>query len=1025
MTSRLIFGIGVILGLIGVAASLAPADTVGEPAPTTLEQIRQWNQTGRIHDAERAARATLIEAERVHGTESLEVAEILDELAVALRRGGKTSEPEALEVCQRALRIKEQAVGVKDPRYAASLYNLGLLHFTRKEYTRALSELSQTLEIRESTLGSNHPDIAKSLLALGSVNHDMGNYEEGLSLTERAVSIEEIALGKNNPERARGLDALAVAHYSVGDFAGSIPLYEEAIALWEQSPNPNQAAIAACCNNLGAVYDDVGDHLRAIEVLKRALHLRESEYGPSHPLVANTLSVLGSVLMDTGDLSGARRCFTRAIRILEAKAPRDRDLGWVRVKLGWLYLKEGDLARADESFRQSLREREAALGTEHPDLWTSLRGLAMVAKHRGQVESARAYYERAVQILRKSSPPNHPDLGRTLAEYASFQLATGDSLASLGTALEAARINREHVRLTVRGIAERQALLYIADMDTGMDVALMAISGTLGSRSDDPIRQTWDALIRSRTLVLDEMSERARMVGRAGGLLDVAKRLEAARGRLANLMVHQASGEPTDRSRALIERAREEVERGERDLAARSASFRRERDRGDVGFDQVKSVLPSGFALVSFARYGQGRAQSYLAFVMPPDRRPRLFALGSAEPIDRLTARWRKLAGRPPAGGSRDRAERECRAAGEALRARVWDPFVRLLSGSREVFVVPDGSLLLLNFVALPTSEGGYLIESPYIVHYLSSERDLATSGDRPEHGAGLLAVGGVAFDARESAGAVEPAPPRPSRDLPSGARSRSALREGLPDCDRFRSVRFQPLPETVTEVDEIARLWGRPDEVLVLTGQGAGERRVKELLPGKRVAHFATHGFFLDSDCGRREPSEWAGERGIGGLSASEGPRSAPSAGANPFRLSGLALAGANRRQKADPKEEDGILTAEEITSLDLSGLEWAVLSACDTGVGDSRSGEGILGLRRAFEAAGASTLIMSLWAVEDRSAREWMTTLYEGRFKKDLDTAEAVRAADLGVLHSLRAQGRSTLPFYWASFVAAGDWR
>jgi CHAT domain-containing protein len=144
-----------------------------------------------------------------------------------------------------------------------------------------------------------------------------------------------------------------------------------------------------------------------------------------------------------------------------------------------------------------------------------------------------------------------------------------------------------------------------------------------------------------------------------------------------------------------------------------------------------------------------------------------------------------------------------------------------------------------------------------------------------------------------------------------------------------------------------------------------------------------------------------------------------------NPFRLAGLALAGANRRAKAGPDEEDGILTAEEIASLDLAGLDWVVLSACDTGVGDVRSGDGVLGLRRAFEVAGASTLIMSLWAVEDQSAREWMRRLYEGRFRRNLETAEAVHAASLGVLKSLRAEGHSTHPFYWAGFVAAGGWR
>jgi CHAT domain-containing protein len=144
-----------------------------------------------------------------------------------------------------------------------------------------------------------------------------------------------------------------------------------------------------------------------------------------------------------------------------------------------------------------------------------------------------------------------------------------------------------------------------------------------------------------------------------------------------------------------------------------------------------------------------------------------------------------------------------------------------------------------------------------------------------------------------------------------------------------------------------------------------------------------------------------------------------------HPLRLSGLALAGANRRFSAGREEDDGILTAEEVAALDLGGVEWAVLSACDTGVGEVRAGEGVFGLRRAFQTAGARTIVMSLWAIDDRATRAWMRTLYEKRFAEGLSTADAVHEAATSVLRQRRAQGASSHPFYWAAFVAAGDWR
>jgi CHAT domain-containing protein len=118
-------------------------------------------------------------------------------------------------------------------------------------------------------------------------------------------------------------------------------------------------------------------------------------------------------------------------------------------------------------------------------------------------------------------------------------------------------------------------------------------------------------------------------------------------------------------------------------------------------------------------------------------------------------------------------------------------------------------------------------------------------------------------------------------------------------------------------------------------------------------------------------------------------------------------------------------VLTAEEVAALNLSGVEWAVLSGCDTGAGELMAGEGVFGLRRAFQLAGARTVIMSLWPVEDQATRQWMTTLYRGRFFEKLSTADAVREAGLRMLRQRRAKGLSTHPFHWAAFVAAGDWR
>jgi CHAT domain-containing protein len=182
-------------------------------------------------------------------------------------------------------------------------------------------------------------------------------------------------------------------------------------------------------------------------------------------------------------------------------------------------------------------------------------------------------------------------------------------------------------------------------------------------------------------------------------------------------------------------------------------------------------------------------------------------------------------------------------------------------------------------------------------------------------------------------------------------------------------------------------------------------------------VLHLATHGFALAA---ARDPASMPGRRAVGGvLQAGEatGPRSALPV------LPGLALAGANRVEGR--AEGDGFLTAEEVTALDLRDCEWAVLSACETGHHDASAAEAVQGLQRAFRRAGARTVVMSLWAVDDAATQEGMRALYAARFGAGLSTDVALRTACRQVLAARRARGLDTHPFHWAGFVAAGDWR
>jgi CHAT domain-containing protein len=317
-----------------------------------------------------------------------------------------------------------------------------------------------------------------------------------------------------------------------------------------------------------------------------------------------------------------------------------------------------------------------------------------------------------------------------------------------------------------------------------------------------------------------------------------------------------------------------------------------------------------------------------------------------------------------------------------------------------------------VSLAALAVDGGGYLVESGPLIQYLSTERDLvALESTQPTRG--LLALAAPAFDGEAALLAGAGSERKGGQGGTAGGRS--AFRGARSACADFQSLRFDPLPASGTEMREVAAAWRRGktsggDPAVQLRGAYASEAAFKQQAPGKRVLHLATHGFFLGDRCASALEA------------AGPGATRPPLAAENPLLL---ALAGANRRATVAPDQEDGILTAEEVAALDLQGVEWAVLSACDTGAGEVRKGEGVFGLRRAFQLAGARTVIMSLWPVEDEATREWMKALYRGRFLSGLSSAEAVREATLTLLRERRAAHQATHPFHWGGFIAVGEWR
>jgi tetratricopeptide (TPR) repeat protein len=985
--------------------------------------------------------------ERTLGPDHTEVASTLNNLGILLRESGELQEAQLMH--EKALAIYEAKRGPDDLDVARVLSNLGNVQSDRGDYAGARISYERALAIEEKALGSTSPEVATTANNLAVLLKYIGDYQNAHLLFERCLRIEEATLGPSDFKVGETLLNLGNYLIEMGDYVGAQEHLTRALRILQEELPPDHVYIGYAYWSLAGLYHQRGDYAEALSNYGLARPILEGQLGPDNLIVAEFIVAMAMAMHDSGDLAGARVLYDRALAIQEAELDPNHPTVAITLKaLSLLQSEVGDHLGAESSLVRALEIEEGKFGPEHIDVAATLVVLAGELQETEQTDAARQSLERALAIQEKVLGTDHPHVAQTLGRLSMTRLASDDSRGAFDAAIQSEQIARRHLRLTVRTLPERQALRYGSVRASGIDILL---SLTVESEPEDPsfASRSYGELVRSRALVFDEMAYRRRTVVTSTD--PEVNRLAAAylseRRRLANLMVRG----PEELRPALLDSARRECEKAEAALASKSASFQAEQERYRIDLAQVAGALPPNNSLVSyviFERYlssagrigGSGTTvTSYGSFVLHSgDTEPTFLLLGSAEEIDSLVIKWRdetasRVGQRPPR-----QAEESYRTAGESLRRKIWDPVAEHVSDVDQVFVVPDGALNLVSIATLPVGETHYVVDRPPLIHYLTAERDLVPSEIAEPEGVGLLAFGGPDFDAIDQFTAQAPTEEAQKHfgdPKPEGGVHRGQYRGELSRCGGFREVRFTSLPQSIPESEKVVALWeeagggehqqgtGRTaaSNADLLTGSTASEPSFKVLTPGRQVVHLATHGFFLEGRC----PSALETERGIGGLKFKDSESPPVPAGENPLLLSGLALAGANHRDEAGPEEDDGILTAEEVAALNLGGVRWAVLSACETGVGTVQAGEGVFGLRRAFQIAGTKTLIMSLWPVEDVAGREWMERLYAARLVEGLSTAEAVRRANLDVLNRRREEGQSTHPYYWGAFVAAGDWR
>jgi CHAT domain-containing protein/Tfp pilus assembly protein PilF len=929
-------------------------------------------------------RALDIAEKKSPGATNAHVATTLANLANLYQTQGAYARAEPLLL--RALDILEQTVGPTHLDFAATLNNLAMNFLYQGAYKRSEPLLLRVLDIKEKVLGALHPGLATTLNNLAGVYLEQGMYARAEPLLVRSLAIEETALGAMHPGVATSLNNLAMLYQNQGRYARAEPLHVRALEIREKALGAMHSSVATSLTNLAMLYHEQGAYARAEPLWLRALDIEEKALGTMHPDVARTISSLAVNYRAQGAAAQAEPLYVRALEIKEkALGAMHPSVAASLNNLANFYASQGAYARAEPLYVRALEIQEKTLGAMHPSVAASLNNLALLFLDQGAYTRAEPLLMRALKIREQAQGELYPEIAQSLNNLAGLYQEQGLYPRATPLLARAAELQESNLRLELARLSEsrKRELMSLLQGETERLVSLHAHAMPTSTQA---LELALTTVLRRKGRVLDSLADTQAIVRAraAPHLHDKLAELAEASTLLTNRLRSRFDPQTAERQKVEISALRTRIDKLEAELNAASVEFRAQSE--PVTTAKIRAALPRGAALVELVRYRRFEGRNapprskwqearYLAYILPAQGPPRWVALGEAARIeagvDAVLAAMRQRA-------SADAAK----AALRNLDALVLAPIRGRLAGVSHVIVSPDGKLNLVPFEALIDPQGRYALEQ-YLVSYVTSGRDLLRLGARqaPRSAATIVA------------------------DPDYGPAGKPYVR-----VDGTHAEIYGRLAGTRAEADGIRGYF--PDARTLAEGQAT--KAALTAIVGPSVLHIATHGFYTHAGVSAQAaPRPAPRERGMSIEGTTPPPPPPPLE--DPLEAldrAGLALAGAN----VGPA---GIVSARELAGLDLWGTQLVVLSACSTGVGAVPSGEGVYGLRRALVLAGARSQVVSLWNVNDSSAPELMRGFYE-ELARGTGRAEALRRAKLRIAR----QPRFAHPYYWAAFIAAGDW-
>ncbi len=860
-------------------------------------------------------------------------------------------------------------------------------------------------DFRSRTLPEDHPDLQAARLNLALTIRALGDLHGARALEEQALAVLSRTLPEDHPNLQRARGNLAMTMFDLGDLPGARSLFEQVLSVRSRTLPEDHPDLQAAREHLAATMWALGDLPGARALQQQVLAIRSRTLPEDHLDLQAARGNLAMTMYDLGDLPGARALQQQVLAVRSRTQPEDHpDLQAARGNLALTMYDLGDLPGARALQEQVLAVLSRTLPEDHPHLQAARGNLANTMSALGDLPGARTLQEQVLAVRSRALPEDHPDLQRARASAARSRALAREALGSrrLARDLAATSGSQSPERFLER---PRQS-------EFALDTTLSICAGA-GVFEPDPEGE------RLAFEMVEAERGADRVVARSERSLagdSEGARLREEISRASRRLSELAGGEESSSALSDLVRERDALRRALRSRLEETEAARLLPDLDPKKIARQMADEEVALALWRYHRWTidpetskEETTASYLAWVLRPDGALRRIELGSAVVIEDAIDDWRTALGAPTRGITQDENRSEA-DPGLIVRRLLIDPLEEAIGEAHRLWLAPAEALHLVPFEALPI-EGGVLGDRFEIVQ-LGALSELTVDDPTPLSPVSVLAFGGISYDG-EAAPFAEG----------GKATSRGAVLRGSSSAP-FEWT-FGRLPSTRGEAEVVGEYFldayedEDAPEPTILTRRKASRDAFEALAPKHRFLHLATHGWFAPESVTSTADDRVIDEAmGVMGSLLLDQVR-----GLAPSLLCGLAFAGANGEADMYGRVR-GVMTAEEISAMDLTGVELCVLSACETNVGLRRGGQGIASLQTALHAAGVRTAITSLWKVPDEATRELMTEFYRRLWVLKEPKAKALWNAKRKLREQLDGEGK---PIYsirdWAGWVLSGD--